>query len=424
MLCVILSFLTALGLPAHQEAIPTSRPGPRLVANLPQPINDREVEWQKWILQASPEQSAQIERLFSNYQGEVDAVFRELQPTIDGLSAEAAQLSISQPLSAAAVDSFERFWKAQLVLRDRIVACERTYLRDLFAILSTAQSQNLYRVQWQRTRARSSHYEREILPARIDLAALVYRIGGRDAALAAESLLIQYETVATPLFDELDQEVTDRQVTLLRMAHEMMFDSNDVALDASTDAGRRRTEEWAGRRRQLLGKQARLQRRIADVNDQFLDQLDGTIEHGLFQLIREQYRHMAYRSLFPDRYSVQNSLEAAIANADASNRQVIVALQNDYQRQLELINEKLMTSNLSWMEKMAATQAAEGYDAYKRMMRELREARMRLHATTASRLRELTDGNESVGLAKALDTQIADIEQGLLQQSSDDFPSM
>jgi hypothetical protein len=371
--CAVIQDAAAAQPPPQQANVGRhDAPGVRIAPRLTPELGDRDVHRISEVLSLSEEQRKLWNDLFAEYLKEHRAVLAEQTPAFDDLNAAAA--ATASVYDHEALERFRAFYSAEEKIRDRLVKAQGRLLGNLQAILSEGQLERWPRVQWRCERARYLPLGVDIRGARMDLTVMAEEFG---AAASADSVLFEYEAAVTPLMTQLENQLAEDTLRVIEIQVKHTVDASGKALSPGTPEQYEGAMRARAERTKVLTRSARLQRRIAEVNRQFVDRIADTLQDPARRFFREEFLVLAFPLVYPNEECPLPAVDSVLSSPTLSEglREAVKTLREGYLSDYGDLCRQMERTTEDWHEQMARTRASIEYDAYAKKMRTLRSER-------------------------------------------------
>ncbi len=421
MMCLVLA---SLGLARLSSAENLSKQGDssnRYAIRLPRPILNEELEQIAHTLDLSAEQRAFLQSLYDiDYRPRFDQILRERMPELQQRSSGAGTLFDPTTVRHAAT-----FMDAQEQIRAALELVDEDLFAKLEAVLAEPQRASIDRVRTRRSRACTDPDHREILPANIDLWALVHQLKVTPTdPHELDRVLAEYEREVTPLVIELDTLFRQKGADLLWYLVWQRFDDDDTPLERGSQRRLARSQEFGLLRRGVLADSCRLQLAIVDVNRKYLTMLvDPLVDANAQRTLHSRFLELSYPHVFPDHDDATSIYGALVASDDVPDELKLACQQkwDEYRRHVDAVNEEMCRHFDRAMEDLARYQGIVDHVAARNQLRKLRSQRMELHERFLSFLRGILP-EESTVLRNRLSDSMAHLSARKSWATSDAYP--
>lgn len=321
---------------------------PKTLQFVPPPISHEDLEWYEEILHLSDAQRLYLQKFHEDYLVRCWHLERERIP--DAKALVRSMPSNSSPMYFERLQSWREF---QYALGDRIVAEDDRLFLAMEIALSDEQREDMARVRSQRLRARSTTSWRGLSESTLDLSKLS-RLLPIAARIPLESLMPEYEARLTPLLVNADRCFREGSLRRQRLVHEMRFDDHGRPIDNSAAGALERFQKIAEQRAATYAADARCQRRLVEVNRQFLPRVLGALDSADARVLQDLYRERAFARVYPDRNDPE-MIYLDVAHDDFladAFRPTVEAIWTHYRRQYEAKCAEMEDETRRWQEQL------------------------------------------------------------------------
>lgn len=379
-----INYLAAQPKPALSSEAEQEEPFPplgiaALDLGLPQHITSDELIRYGDLLSLSKEQGAFLNLAHERYLEKHKELNRTKIGALKKLAITASEVSrdgITRQASAVR-DQFHQM-QAE-ILRDT-VDLEDQMFNMLSSVLSDVQLTLLPRVQMRRQRARCCFLG--FIPAsRIDLAQWIEESGFEaEVMVDLDPLMREYESALIPLYVRLDKALRKNAGKIDRdLAYEMYDDAGNRRQEGTPEEAMVRARATTERREHILADGVRLQKRIADLNEQFLPRFLEKLPEPQRSAIETRFLQEAYSRVYPDVLQ-PGELFSNIMGSELPTKEIqdaLVQLHDAFEISYEAISQQMTAEYSRWCEYKAKQHgyAGEDYLPYQEKMRRLRAER-------------------------------------------------
>jgi hypothetical protein len=361
-----------------------SRPAviPKAAYFLPSPITSGDIRaWSGWLSLAAP-QTVLLEDAHLEYSRRWNADAQRMQSEIEVLAERVGGLSLhgaSAEMAAAVADLREHEQRCSATL----LAHDNSLFAALDGMLADVQKDHLSAVRHARDRDIGKAQPFFIAAARIDLTRLTEQVELTDGiALGLEPILREYDAKVAPMLLALRHARWTQSARAERLTADMAAASarHDTAL----------VESLLDERSRLLRSLTRLERRIADINQEFGARVEASLPPPYREHWQAAYDSRAYPSLFPDRGDPADLL-TEITNVADLDVETLTAVRNVFARYItnrDAINRDLRTAQDQTDDAFASTLTSAAFDAGDPRVNDLRAKRRNAQRTVLDQTEE------------------------------------
>jgi hypothetical protein len=375
----------------------------------PLAITEADLERWFWFAQLSEAQQHALRIVWESYRyEEQDVHFQWVQPVWD----DASELTdFGGP--ARSVPAAVKF--RHLVVRDREIAVRQVRsLEDRFfaqweAFLTDGQLLLLDSIRKQRRRDHCRFYER-YPAAQLDLVRLVHEhvLAGLDLAasdvMALALFLVEYDLAMAP-------HVAAREEAFVATMGEGVLLHALMATNGMVEWG---TPGWHSavelrdKLRSMNGRLTEIEKRIHDINVQFLGRLHEVVASPAAEMVRQEFQRRTYPGVYPDPTDLREVVERAVAIPALveHQREAIIALGEADEARRRRLCDRMVRHFLEWR-RFYGTEQAQGtpeWDAFEQAMTaDWTERSVRAHSALAEMERVLDnqlDGDTASAMAR------------------------
>jgi len=438
LMCLLLAAHTCAGqVPPTQKGVSEqpngaspSAPTTTFVTPLAKPISPADIQRYGQILNLSDPQRAFLDTMYARYieqaehwkQNRVSAVRDMAQITANEMNRNTGPSGAG--CSPYGVSLYAEFIKMVLKIERELESADSELFDQLSTVLARAQLESLPRVQWHRQRARCNHFQ-TMRAARLDLSQMVEEMQLPDDAMdSMRTVMSEYEAAITPLMTRYDQDSMKNGVESYQALADLDYSPSGEFLEDNTPAAKIRGDIYLQRMSALAAGPARLERRVCDINRQFLPRYLEVLPEPRRGDFRERFQMSAYPKVYPDLGDPTPLIREIIRSEhlQEQDRALLEAVLTSFTDSYELVNTKMVTEYESWCEHIAATGNNVGYVDYRQNMRDLRAKRFDRARGFVKQLKDLLPIDQYKAENSMLDDFLATLEVRIQRGQTDDFP--
>jgi hypothetical protein len=364
------------------------------------------------ILKLSDEQQQFASVAYESYQASYAQLETQILPALDKLAVDVGvdQKDGYTPRSAAL---YQELHSMQEKVRESVGELDQKFFVGISAILSETQLEMLPRVQQIRERGCCFPLYILLQPAQIDLSRFIDEMMlEEEARNKIDPILIEYEIQATQSFKEVRKALDKATIEGVWALSNALFDSE----------GRRRVEGsndavtsgqlYFERTKTLRGNLSRLERRLANLNATFCEQILDQLGPSERERVEYEFKRRAYPDVFPDATNAISTFDFAMKTSSIPDvgRSTLELAWADHERSYDEKCKVMIDLTLEHREELERTMKNDGVAEYESRMQALHLDRLRLNRSILKFAVEALKGNLSKEAALAIDEHLRVIQ--------------
>ena len=391
--------------------------GPELGIRLPPPIAKKQFDRYVVLLSLSEPQLLFFEQIYGEYSKKAELLVETEMPNLKALSRKGGNASIQMQMFEAA-----EFGNRLAEQEQKIMAKLRGLENDLFfkleTVLAEPQLANLNRVKLKRQRETLILWDSYMAGSKIDLGVFAEQMFDPPRLARMEPALAEYEAAVTPAMVQLDK-------LMVRCRTEGRY-LDAEGFNASREGGPDAQARMAAVNQKydsFMPDAGRLQRRIADLNDEHLLRIAQQLNEADRQAMIHAYRMMVYREHYPNPLWADSLYETILKDAELGDeqRQALLSLYDEYNRSRESVWKKMAELIKDQGELRVKTrQLGRTLDA--ELMRKLRQDRWNVDKRFVEQLKATLPAEVAVEFEPAFDEYRKKAVATIEESESDNYP--